>query len=66
MTEHDSEILTEGQQIFTATAFIHRSSNGITEVFLPRRAATKKFLPNVFELPGGHIDSGEEFIYRSP
>lgn len=30
------------------------------KVFLARRASTKKFLPNVFELPGGHIEYGED------
>jgi 8-oxo-dGTP pyrophosphatase MutT (NUDIX family) len=35
---------------------------GVEKVFLPLRAATKKFLPNVYELPGGHIDFGEEIV----
>lgn len=30
------------------------------QVFLARRADTKKFLPGVWELPGGHIDYGED------
>jgi 8-oxo-dGTP diphosphatase len=34
----------------------------VEKVFLPRRAKTKKFLPDVFELPGGHIDFGEEIV----
>ena len=29
---------------------------------MPRRAATKKFLPNVYELPGGHVDFGEDIV----
>lgn len=29
---------------------------------MPRRAKTKKFLPDVFELPGGHIDYGEDIV----
>ena len=33
---------------------------GLKKYFLPKRAATKKFLPNVHELPGGHIDFGED------
>jgi len=28
----------------------------------PSSPATKKFLPNVFELPGGHIDYGEDIV----
>ncbi|TSC62687.1 MAG: hypothetical protein Athens041674_429 [Parcubacteria group bacterium Athens0416_74] len=31
-------------------------------MFRARRAATKKFLPNIFELPGGHIDFGEDIV----
>ena len=57
---HDSEKPANGQQVITACAFIHRQVDGIEKVFLPRRAATKKFLPNVYELPGGHIDYGED------
>jgi 8-oxo-dGTP pyrophosphatase MutT (NUDIX family) len=57
---HDSEKPAEGRQVFTACAFIHHAFDGVEKVFLPRRAATKKFLPNVFEVPGGHIDFGED------
>ena len=59
-TSHDSETSAPGQQVFTACAFIHHDFDGITKVFMPKRAATKKFLPHVFELPGGHIDYGEQ------
>ncbi len=59
---HDSEVAAHGQQVITACAFIHRERDGKYEVFLPRRAATKKFLPGVFELPGGHIDYGEDIV----
>lgn len=57
---HDSETLAQGQQAITACAFIYHHFDGVTKVFLPKRAKTKKFLPNVFELPGGHIDYGED------
>lgn len=43
-------------QAITACAFIYNSEK---RLFLPKRAATKKFLPNKFELPGGHIEFGE-------
>lgn len=56
----DSEKLAKGQQVFTACAFIHKKINDVDHVFLATRAATKKFLPNVYELPGGHVDFGEE------
>lgn len=59
-TSHDSEIAAHGQQVITACAFIHHQIDGVQKVFLAKRAATKKFLPDVFELPGGHIDFGED------
>ncbi len=59
-TAHDSELPAHGKQVITACAFIHRRFDGIDKVFLPKRADTKKFLPGVYELPGGHIDYGED------
>lgn len=59
---HDSETPAHGQQVITACAFIHTKLGGVEKVFLPKRAATKKFLPNVFELPGGHIDYDEDIV----
>lgn len=60
IASHSSETSTHGQQVITACAFLHHSFDGIIKVFLPKRAATKKFLPGVYELPGGHIDFGED------
>jgi 8-oxo-dGTP diphosphatase len=57
---HGSETPAIGQQVVTACAFIHQAFDGVEKVFLPKRAATKKFLPSVYELPGGHIDFGED------
>lgn len=57
---HDSETAAQGQQVITACAFIHHTFDGVDKVFLPKRATTKKFLPGVYELPGGHIDYGED------
>lgn len=57
---HDSETPAHGQQVITACAFITHDFDGVVKVFLPKRAATKKFLPGVFELVGGHIDYGED------
>lgn len=59
-TSHDSETPAKGQQVITACAFIHRKVGGIEKVFLPKRADTKKFLPGKYEIPGGHIDFGED------
>ena len=59
---HDSERPAHGQQVITACAFIYHDFDGVLKVFLPKRAATKKFLPNLYELPGGHIDYGEDII----
>jgi 8-oxo-dGTP diphosphatase len=56
---HDSEKPAKNQQVITATAFIH---DGKGSLFTAKRSATKKFLPDVFELPGGHIDFGEEIV----
>lgn len=57
---HDSEIPAPGQQVITACAFIHHNFDGVDKVFLPKRAEKKKFLPGVYELPGGHIEYGED------
>ena len=59
---HDSETPAHGQQVITACAFIWHDFDGIKKAFMPMRAATKKFLPNVYELPGGHIDFGENIV----
>src|ERR1051326_8208950 len=59
---HDSEVAAHGQQVITACALIHYNFDGIVKVFLPKRADTKKFLPGVYEIPGGHIDFGENIV----
>ena len=61
-TSHDSETPAQGQQVITACAFIHHNFDGVEKVFLPKRAATKKFLPNLYELVGGHIGFGEDLV----
>jgi len=58
-TVHDSATPTPGQQVITACTFIHQEIDGVQKVFMAKRADTKKFLPGVYELPGGHIDFGE-------
>lgn len=61
-TAHDSEVPAQGQQVITACAFIHHNFEGTEKLFLPKRARTKKFLPGKYELPGGHIDFGENIV----
>lgn len=58
-TIHDSETPATNQQVITACAFIYKRVEKKVMLFLPKRAPTKKFLPNKFELPGGHINFGE-------
>lgn len=60
--QHDSEIRAEGQQVIVACALIHHNFDGVEKVFLPKRADTKKFMPSVYELPGGHVDFGEDIV----
>jgi 8-oxo-dGTP pyrophosphatase MutT (NUDIX family) len=57
---HDSETPAQGQQVISVCGFIHHNFDGVEKVFLPKRADTKKFLPGVHELPGGHVDYGED------
>lgn len=59
---HDSETPARGQQVITACAFIHHDFYGVTKLFMPKRAMTKKFMPGVWEIPGGHIDYGEDIV----
>lgn len=61
-TLHDSETSADGQQVIVACAVIHHSFDGVEKVFLPKRADTKKFMPGVYELPGGHVDFGEDIV----
>lgn len=59
---HDSETLAKGQQVFSVAAFIHHNFPDGQKLFMAKRALTKKFMPGVLELPGGHVDYGEEMI----
>lgn len=62
ISSHDSETPATKQQVITVCGFVYHQFDGVVKVFLPRRAATKKFLPDVFELPGGHVDFGEDLV----
>ncbi|MFA7141685.1 MAG: NUDIX hydrolase [Candidatus Paceibacterota bacterium] len=58
----NKKVFTSHRQAITACAFIYHNFDDVIKVFLPKRADTKKFLPSVFEMPGGHIDWGEDII----
>lgn len=60
--QQDSAIVQAGQQVITVCAAIHKKIDGKEKIFMPKRADTKKFLPGVFELPGGHVDYSEELV----
>ena len=45
-------------QSITACAFVHKNGR----LFIAKRADTKIFLPEKFELPGGHIEFGEDIM----
>ena len=45
-------------QAITACAFIHKDE----KLFIAKRADTTSFLPGLYELPGGHIEYGEDII----
>lgn len=49
---NDSEVPAVGKQVIVTCAFIHHNFDGVEKIFMPKRAATKKFMPSVFELPG--------------
>ena len=61
-TIQDSSVPAKGQQVITACAFIHQNIDGKEKLFLPKRALTKKFMPGIVEVPGGHIEFGEDIV----
>lgn len=61
-TQHDSATPAHGEQVISAVVFAHRQVNGEHQIFLAKRADTKAFLPGVYEMPGGHIDFGEDIV----
>lgn len=60
LISHDSETPAPGLQVVTVDAFLHHQFTGVEKLFLAKRAPTKKFLPGVFETPGGHINFDED------
>ncbi len=43
------------KQLITACAFLHQDG----KLFTAKRAETKNFLPGKYELPGGHVEYGD-------
>ena len=60
MESQDSATPAHGQQVITACAVVHKLVEGIPAILLAKRSESKKFLPGKYELPGGHIDFGEQ------
>lgn len=56
------EKITDYQRVVVACAFLWAEFEGVKKVFMPRRAKTKVAFPDMFELPGGHIEAGEDII----
>jgi 8-oxo-dGTP diphosphatase len=54
--------MADDRQVIIVCALVHRLRDGKSQAFVARRAATKPFLPSVFELPGGHVDEGEASV----
>lgn len=50
------------QQAIVACAIIHQKIDNKTKVLLTKRSLTSNFLPGVYEIPGGHIEYGEDLI----
>lgn len=61
-TSHDSETPAVGRQVIVACALIHHNFDGVEKVFLAQRALGKKFYPGVYEIPGGHVEFGEDIV----
>lgn len=40
---NDSEVPAAGKQVIVTCAFIHHNFDGVEKIFMPKRAATKKF-----------------------
>ena len=50
------------RQAITVSAFIHHAFSEGPKVFLARRADDEAFLPGAFEMPGGHVEPGEDIV----
>lgn len=50
------------KKIITACAIIYIKTDDEYKILLTRRSFNSSFLPGCYEIPGGHIDEGEEIL----
>lgn len=49
------------QKVTVSAAVLRHNSQGDAQSLLLKRCAHEKYYPNVFEMPGGKVDTGETF-----
>lgn len=47
-------------QKITACACIYQNVDGVAKILITQRALNSPFLPGAYEIPGGHIEPGED------
>ncbi len=50
------------KQAIVACAIIHQQIDHEIKILLTKRSQNANFLPGVYEIPGGHIEYGEELV----
>lgn len=50
------------KRIITACAIIYKKTDDEYKILLTKRSFNSSFLPGCYEIPGGHIESGEEIL----
>ena len=51
--------------IIVGAVIFHPASSPPAKILLLKRVATEKFYPNVFEIPGGHVEDTDADIFRA-
>lgn len=51
--------------IIVGAVIFHPTSSPLAKILLLRRTATEKYYPNVFEIPGGHVEDTDADIFRA-
>ena len=52
-------------KIIVGAVIFHPTSSPPAKILLLKRAATEKFYPNVFEIPGGHVEDTDADIFHA-